>query len=150
MLGPEDKVCLPVHFRLLHEHTERRMSRGNGAFLARRGTHAAGESRPSCVGSSFEAAKEIFKLANHCFSRALEYFLLDGWVTEHVRRLIQRNFRGLDRILQELAMMYRTLQFWEEVAKRSFWKMTLGSKEVCCHAAAASGGPVAVSQWAQS
>ncbi len=28
---------------------------------------------------------EIFKLSNHFFIMALEYFLLDGWVTEHVR-----------------------------------------------------------------
>ncbi|CAE7228269.1 KIFBP [Symbiodinium sp. CCMP2592] len=50
---------------------------------------------------------EIFKLGNHFFAHALDYFLLDGWVTEHVR------------ILQELSTMYRTLQYWEKDPKRS-------------------------------
>jgi len=61
----------------------------------------------SCVGTSFEAARHIFKLANHYFGKSLSHFLLDGWVTEHVR------------ILQEISQMYRTMQFWEEDPKRS-------------------------------
>ena len=28
---------------------------------------------------------QIFKLGNHFFAHALDYFVLDGWVTEHVR-----------------------------------------------------------------
>lgn len=115
-LGPNDKICLPVHFRLLHEHVQRRMCRGNAGFLTQRGPmpkrgeggeSAGSSSLPSCIGISFEAAREIFKLSNHFFIMALEYFLLDGWVTEHVR------------ILQELSQMYRTLQFWEKDPKRS-------------------------------
>eukprot|EP00435_Cladocopium_sp_Y103_P030112 s1954_g7.t1 len=110
-LGPNDKICLPVHFRLLHEHVQRRMCRANTGFLQQRGEIPKGadkaQSPPSCIGTSFEAAREIFKMANHFFVMALEYFLLDGWVTEHVR------------ILQELSQMYRTLHFWEKDPKRS-------------------------------
>jgi len=51
-------------------------------------------------------------MANHYFTKALGYFLLDGWVTEHVR------------ILQELSQMYRSLQFWEKDKKRSAAMLT--------------------------
>ncbi|CAK9049214.1 KIF-binding protein (Protein KBP) [Durusdinium trenchii] len=40
VLGPKDKILLPVHFRLLHAHAQRRMCRGNAGFLARRGYFA--------------------------------------------------------------------------------------------------------------
>lgn len=114
ILGPDDRIHLPVHFRLLHAHTQQRIRRANALFLEQRGPHkllaAEGEERPmspSCIGVSFAAAREIFKLGNHFFAHALDYFLLDGWVTEHVR------------ILQELSTMYRTLQYWEKDPKRS-------------------------------
>ncbi|CAE6920212.1 unnamed protein product [Symbiodinium natans] len=97
ILGPNDRIRLPVHFRLLHAHTQRRIRRANAAFLEQRGPHKAVEGEetavdgapwPSCVGVSFTAAREIFKLGNHFFAHALDYFLLDGWVTEHVRTCV--------------------------------------------------------------
>eukprot|EP00931_Biecheleriopsis_adriatica_P104369 TRINITY_DN79050_c0_g1_i1.p1 TRINITY_DN79050_c0_g1~~TRINITY_DN79050_c0_g1_i1.p1 ORF type:complete len:702 (+),score=166.97 TRINITY_DN79050_c0_g1_i1:48-2153(+) len=117
-LGPAERVRLPVHFRPLHGHIQRRMHRANAAFLEQRGelpsepasgSDADGTSphQPSCVGSKFEAAREIFKLGNHFMAHALNTYVLDGWVTEHVK------------ILQELATMYKTLQFWEKDAKRA-------------------------------
>ena len=33
---------------------------------------------------SIEDAKTLFRLANTQFKRSLEYFVLDGYVTEHV------------------------------------------------------------------
>ncbi|CAE7911230.1 unnamed protein product [Symbiodinium necroappetens] len=164
ILGPDDRIHLPVHFRydrLLsglftkqgpEQQDGQRLvlrfypakvepvpGRANALFLEQRGPHkllaAEGEERsvpqpdllpfsdpeeqcgrpmsPSCIGVSFAAAREassvekIFKLGNHFFAHALDYFLLDGWVTEHVR------------ILQELSTMYRTLQYWEKDPKRS-------------------------------
>eukprot|EP00929_Paragymnodinium_shiwhaense_P087163 TRINITY_DN47445_c0_g1_i1.p1 TRINITY_DN47445_c0_g1~~TRINITY_DN47445_c0_g1_i1.p1 ORF type:complete len:739 (-),score=205.21 TRINITY_DN47445_c0_g1_i1:2-2218(-) len=61
---------------------------------------------PSCAATAFEPVREIFKIANHYFLKALQYFLLDGWVTEHVK------------ILQELSGMYRLLAHWEKDPKR--------------------------------
>jgi len=126
-LGTDDKVRLPVHFGPLHAVVERRMKRANAAFVQFRGrpaliedlveteaeqeeeasTDLKGRRLPSCAGITFEAVREIFKLANHYFMRSLSHFLLDGWVTEHVR------------ILQELSLMYRTLIFWEKNPKRA-------------------------------
>ena len=34
---------------------------------------------------SIEDAKTLFRLANTQFKRSLEYFVLDGYVTEHVQ-----------------------------------------------------------------
>jgi len=69
-------------------------------------------SQLACVGTSFESAREIFKLGNHYFGQALGYFVLDGFVTDHVK------------ILQELSQMYRTLCFWERESKRAAAMMT--------------------------
>eukprot|EP00928_Gymnodinium_smaydae_P026206 TRINITY_DN20643_c0_g1_i1.p1 TRINITY_DN20643_c0_g1~~TRINITY_DN20643_c0_g1_i1.p1 ORF type:complete len:740 (+),score=199.57 TRINITY_DN20643_c0_g1_i1:108-2327(+) len=133
-LSANERVRLPVYFRCFHEAAQRRMQRGNKAFLELRGDTrkalevAVGDARkrrslrglpdeeqpppptrtslPSCAATKFEPVREIFKLANHCMSNALSHFLLDGWVTEHVR------------ILQELSQMYGCLQAWEESPKR--------------------------------
>eukprot|EP00927_Polykrikos_kofoidii_P023284 TRINITY_DN21501_c0_g1_i1.p1 TRINITY_DN21501_c0_g1~~TRINITY_DN21501_c0_g1_i1.p1 ORF type:complete len:774 (-),score=146.88 TRINITY_DN21501_c0_g1_i1:43-2319(-) len=61
---------------------------------------------PSAAATKFEPVREIFKLANHYFGKALSKFLLDGWVTEHVR------------ILQELSVMYRAVQAWDGEPRR--------------------------------
>lgn len=135
-LGPHDRVRLPVYFARLHAVAERRIRRANAKFLELRGRpalvdvsideaeaqgadseaaeNAAGGDQaeattrrlPSCAGTSFEVVREIFKLGNKYFLQALSHFLLDGWVTEHVR------------ILQELSQLYRTLSFWEQDPKR--------------------------------
>jgi len=39
ILGPDDRIHLPVHFRLLHAHTQRRIRRANTSFLEQRGPH---------------------------------------------------------------------------------------------------------------
>lgn len=124
-LGPRVRLGLPVHFKSIHELAQRRMRRANTAFLELRGDGciviepadgvdgappegAASETvvLPSCAAAEFVPVREIFKLGNQYFQRALSHFLLDGWVTEHVR------------ILQELSQMYKTLTFWEEDPKR--------------------------------
>lgn len=127
--GPGERVRLPVYFKRLHEFVERRIRKANAGFLVARGALSPeseqakkkeGEEteagtpcdtqppqQPSCIGTSYEAAREIFKLANHYQKRALEYFLLDGWATEHTR------------IMQELSQMYRTILFWEADRKRA-------------------------------
>lgn len=111
------RVRLPVYFQRLHEPTSNRMRRANAAFFAVQGELAipGGDSSssqssphyPNCIGASFESARELFKLGSSYFTRALGYFQLDGWVTEHVR------------ILQELSKMYKTLLYWEKDPKRA-------------------------------
>jgi len=133
-LSADDRIRLPVHFGPLHAVVERRMRRANAGFLQHRGVpalvedlqpeedgEAAGDVQspatpaeidkgrrlPSFAGTTFEAVREIFKLGTRYFMRSLSHFVLDGWVTEHVR------------ILQELSQMYRTLLFWEKDHKRA-------------------------------
>eukprot|EP00811_Abedinium_folium_P033512 NODE_6469_length_1669_cov_4.754864.p1 GENE.NODE_6469_length_1669_cov_4.754864~~NODE_6469_length_1669_cov_4.754864.p1 ORF type:complete len:508 (-),score=193.55 NODE_6469_length_1669_cov_4.754864:145-1560(-) len=124
LVRESERVRLPVHFRPLHAIVERRVRRANTAFLRCRSDneaqlaaeHAAAVEKgeeaeeplamPSPAAVSFEAAREIFKLANYYFSQALCSFPLDGWVTEHVK------------ILQELSQIYRTLVWWEKDPKR--------------------------------
>lgn len=123
-----ERVRLPVHFKALHGYVERRIRKANVGFFAVRDEAPAAELKveafdqegntipipvqPSCAGLSFEAAREIFKLANHYQLKSLEYFQLDGWVTDHVR------------ILQEISQMYRTIIFWERGQKRVAAMMT--------------------------
>jgi len=129
-----ERVRLPVHFRSLHEHTQQRIRRANAKFFEQRGpcspstvsacSSAGAEDTarprmPSCVDQSFETAREIFKLASYFFTHALDTYVLDGWVTEHVR------------ILQELATMYRTLQFWEKDPKRSAAMLKRRARMLC-------------------
>lgn len=76
---------------------------------------------------------EIFKLSNHFFIMALEYFLLDGWVTEHVRtgttrcqfvscKTSQRFFENLER--KELHKSVLELK-WNFIEDWTFEKVTL-------------------------
>eukprot|EP00930_Biecheleria_cincta_P004222 TRINITY_DN105120_c0_g1_i1.p1 TRINITY_DN105120_c0_g1~~TRINITY_DN105120_c0_g1_i1.p1 ORF type:complete len:712 (+),score=147.81 TRINITY_DN105120_c0_g1_i1:31-2136(+) len=129
-LRPGEHVRLPVHFRPLHEQTQRRIRRANAGFFTCRdpepesGCDASSSSgsRPrqhSAAGLNFEAAREVFKLGNHFYGSSLETYVLDGWVTEHVR------------ILQELSTMYRTLQFWEKDPKRSAAMLTRRARMLC-------------------
>jgi len=130
--GDGELVRLPVYFKRLHELVERRIRRANEAFLVARGTLEALSKeavakatelyqpeqpleltrQPSCAGLSFEAARALFRMANHYQSRSLQFFVLDGWVTEHIR------------VLQELSQMYRTMLFWEQDLKRAAAMMT--------------------------
>lgn len=132
-VGPGERVRLPVYFRRLHEKVQERMHRANGAFLKLRGEPASVEvpanpqgddeepasevpmiskKQPSCIGTTFETSRHIFRLGNHYFAKALQYFQMDGWVTEHVR------------ILQEISQMYKTLLFWEKDRKRTAAMLT--------------------------
>eukprot|EP00746_Dinoflagellata_sp_MGD_P168212 gnl/MRDRNA2_/MRDRNA2_99474_c0_seq1.p1 gnl/MRDRNA2_/MRDRNA2_99474_c0~~gnl/MRDRNA2_/MRDRNA2_99474_c0_seq1.p1 ORF type:complete len:714 (-),score=179.47 gnl/MRDRNA2_/MRDRNA2_99474_c0_seq1:13-2154(-) len=115
-------VQLPLHFEATHKEVERRIQILNKAFLEvhdgpapktasvvierikneeETGT-GKDPSIPSCVAQPFVAARELFKLANNFLVTSLDFFVLDGWVTEHVK------------VLQELSQVYRTLCFWEE------------------------------------
>jgi len=136
-LGNDIRVRLPVYFKQLHMHAQRRIVRANAPFLSLRtsggpdgqsgssnkeGTSvdnladsskaSTSEKFPSCAATNFEAVREIFKLANYYMGRALSHFLLDGWVTEHVR------------ILQEMSQIYRTLLYWETNHQRWAAMMT--------------------------
>ncbi len=50
---------------------------------------------PAALAPTFEAARELFNAAMPRFKAALSYYLLDGWVTEHVN------------ILMDMSNMYR-------------------------------------------
>jgi len=49
-----------------------------------------------------EAAKELFKLSNAMFKSALEYFVIDGYVTEHIE--MKRDISSLYRLLSYFEM----------------------------------------------
>lgn len=120
-LSNGEVVLLPLHFEATHKEVVRRILVLNKAFLEVHkgplpkttnaliergkkeeeeglGTHKI----PSCVAQPFTAARELFKLANNFLVTSLDFFVLDGWVTEHVK------------VLQEMSQMYKTLCFWEE------------------------------------
>lgn len=128
-VSPTVRLRLPVHFRRLHEIVQRRIARANKAFLQLRSVPdtvsvpVEGEEEgetietqvatkvPSCAAITFEAIREIFKLGHQHMAQSLSHFVLDGWVTEHVR------------VLQELSTLYRTLCFWESDVKRALAMM---------------------------
>lgn len=66
-----------------------------------------------------DSAKEVFKLANTSFKHALDYFVIDGYVTEHIE--MKRDLSGLYRLLSYfeldesriLAMAQRRLELLE-------------------------------------
>ena len=63
---------------------------------------------PSCeLASTFDDARELFKNALMSFTKALQYFVIDGFVTEHVE------------IKQSMSSMYRSLAAFEEDKSRS-------------------------------
>ena len=80
--------------------------------------------------SEIEAAKEIFKLSNNHFKTALEYFVIDGYVTEHIE--MKKDISGLYKSLcyfetsdiRVLAMLNRRLEliesFTKEINKQSY------------------------------
>ena len=55
--------------------------------------------------STAEDAKTLFKLANTQFKKALEYFILDGYVTEHVtiKQGVCALYKSLTRVEQDPA-----------------------------------------------
>lgn len=55
----------------------------------------------AALAASFEGARELFNAAMPRFKTALEYYKLDGWVTEHVR------------IVMEMSNLYRCLAGFE-------------------------------------
>lgn len=77
-----------------------------------------------------EAAKEVFKVANTHFKVALEYFVIDGYVTEHIE--MKKDISGLYKCLcyfensdaRIFAMMTRRLElienFTKEINKQSY------------------------------
>lgn len=77
-----------------------------------------------------EAAKEIFKIAHSHLKTALEYFVIDGYVTEHIE--MKKDISGLYKTLcyfeksdpRVLAMLNRRLElienFTKEINKQSY------------------------------
>lgn len=55
-----------------------------------------------------EQAKQLFRLANTQFKKSLEYFVLDGFVTEHIN------------IKREISQLYKHLTFFEKENSRIF------------------------------
>ncbi len=55
-----------------------------------------------------EHAKLLFRLANTQFKKSLEYFLLDGWVSEHIA------------ISKDISQLYKYLMFFETDNNRMF------------------------------
>jgi tetratricopeptide (TPR) repeat protein len=89
-----------------------------------------------------EAAKELFKVANSHFKVALEYFVIDGYVTEHIE--MKKDISALYKALcyfdssdaRVLAMLNRRLElienFTKEINKQSYgtlWQHLMN--EVC-------------------
>jgi KIF-binding protein len=80
--------------------------------------------------SNIETAKEVFKTANNHFKTALEYFVIDGYVTEHIE--MKKDISGLYKSLcyfetsdvRVLAMLNRRLEliesFTKEINKQSY------------------------------
>ena len=65
---------------------------------------------PRVVGApcDFEAARDIFRKGNGHGNKALEVFVMEGFVTDHVK------------VLETQALLYRWLAFFEEDFKRRF------------------------------
>lgn len=61
---------------------------------------------PAAV-TSFEAARDVFKAANAAFTRAMQYYVLDGHVSDHVAAL------------QACSKCYKYLAYFEQDAKRA-------------------------------
>lgn len=80
--------------------------------------------------TDIEPAKEIFKIANNHFKVALEYFVIDGYVTEHIE--MKKDISGLYKSLcyfeksdaRVMAMLSRRLEliedFTKEINKQSY------------------------------
>ena len=80
--------------------------------------------------TEIEPAKEIFKVANNHFKVALEYFIIDGYVTEHIE--MKKDISGLYKSLcyfeksdaRVMAMLGRRLEliegFSKEINKQSY------------------------------
>ncbi|CAG9330047.1 unnamed protein product [Blepharisma stoltei] len=72
---------------------------------------------------NLEEAKELFKLANTSLKQALEYFIIDGYVTEHIE--MKRNISSLYKYLcyfdenegRVIAMLQRRIEILEEYTK---------------------------------
>lgn len=80
--------------------------------------------------TNIDSAKELFKTANNHFKVALEYFVIDGYVTEHIemKKDISALYKGLcyfDKSdARVLAMLTRRLElvenFTKEINKQSY------------------------------
>ncbi len=58
--------------------------------------------------NDIEQAKLLFRLANTQFKKAMDYFVLDGYVTEHVQ------------LRQDVSKLYKQLAFMESNGDRNF------------------------------
>lgn len=94
------RVRLGVGFESFHSEVQARLCRTNRAFLESKKTY--NDKGPSAAAVVFEEAREIFKLSNSYYIEALDYFQMDGWVTDHIK------------ILQDLSQLYLALEGFEE------------------------------------
>jgi KIF-binding protein len=85
---------------------------------------------PQVFPTEIESAKEVFKIANGHFKTALEYFVIDGYVTEHIE--MKKDVSALYKSLcyfessdaRVMAMLNRRLEliegFTKEINKQSY------------------------------
>lgn len=72
---------------------------------------------------NLEAAKEIFRIGLNHFNSALEYFIIDGYVTEHVemKKDISELYKWLiyfeENEARVVAMLNKRLELLEEFTK---------------------------------
>eukprot|EP00983_Pelagomonas_calceolata_P036136 1130654-Pelagomonas_calceolata.AAC.2 len=78
----------------------------------------------SALATSFETARDLFNAAIPRFNASLEYYKLDGWVTEHVTTQLESNpihFSSGRQVLEEdeaLLGQKRVLAAFEQDPKR--------------------------------
>jgi len=111
--GENEKIQISVHFPELHERIQARINSLNQEFFeVKEKSKALASSSSSsntsltghlalAVGMDYSQAKEVWKLANHFFTTSLNFFVLDGYCSDHVV------------LLQRLSSCYRHLQTWE-------------------------------------
>ncbi|CEM31394.1 unnamed protein product [Vitrella brassicaformis CCMP3155] len=118
-LSADMMVAPAVHFPPIHKEIERRIRSSNEEFFRLRAEHMEKDDLPACVKEqpdvfqrhrgaafSFEMAREIFKLGNYYAQQAMNYYVLDGYVTDHVRLAILQS------------ALYRHLSYFEPDTQR--------------------------------
>lgn len=69
--------------------------------------------RPLAFPTSVDSAKELFKTASNHFKTALEYFVIDGYVTEHIemKKYISALYKGFATLIN---LMQESSPCWVE------------------------------------
>ncbi|CAD7973066.1 unnamed protein product [Amoebophrya sp. A25] len=96
-----------VFFPKLHKRIEHKMNAMDREFFKVRETgYKITTNVALAAGPRYEESKELFKVSNHFFTQALDFYKLDGWCTDHLK------------VLQEISNLYRHLSSWETDAGR--------------------------------